>query len=135
MLDFTIHLQSNLNLLFAVKLSFLMAFVLVGSSQYTVVLLRLLSRTRQNTVMLVINLKWFSACFVFRTFGEKSAFRLWKSILLCMDKISFDRMEIWWKPGFLVVAARFLYLISLKYGIVMGLENMDVILLRGWHQL
>lgn len=58
----------ELKLLFAVKLRFLMAFVLVGSPQYTVVLLRLLSTTRQNTVMLVINLKWFFACFVFRTF-------------------------------------------------------------------
>lgn len=58
MLDFTTNLQSDLNLPFAVKLRFLMGFVLVGSPQYTVVLLRLLSRTRQNTVMLVINLKW-----------------------------------------------------------------------------
>lgn len=59
MLEFSTNLQSNLNLPFAVKLRFLMGFVLVGSPQYAVVLLRLLSRTRQNTVMLVINLKRF----------------------------------------------------------------------------
>jgi len=58
-LDFTTDLQSNLNLPFAVKLCFLIDFVLVGSPQCTVVLLRLLSGTRQNTVMLVINLKCF----------------------------------------------------------------------------
>lgn len=58
-LDFTTNLQSNLSLPFAVKLRFLMGFVLVGSPQYAVVLLRLLSRTRQNTVMLVVNFKCF----------------------------------------------------------------------------
>lgn len=58
MLDFSKNLQSNLNLPFAVKLHFfLMCFVLVGSPQYAVVLLRLLSTKRQNTVILVINLK------------------------------------------------------------------------------
>lgn len=52
-----------------------------------------------------------------------------------MDKISFDRIEIWSKPSFPIITAKFLYLISLKYGSVLGLENMGVILLRGWHQL
>lgn len=36
-----------------------MGFVLVGNPQFSLVLLRLRSRTGQNAIMMVINLKWF----------------------------------------------------------------------------
>lgn len=100
-----------------------MGFVLVGNPQYSLVLLRLCSRTGQNAIMMVINLKW-SLCPLY--LKCLSAFTICRSILLCIDKISLDRTRVWSKLSALVITSRFWYIVSLKYGMVTVLGNLDV---------